>query len=565
MGVPAFFGWLIRNFKNKILLKSMPNNITIEYYYEDANCLFHPECNKIKDYFKDETDVEKLEKKMFERILNYLSYLEYYVNPKKMLYLSVDGVAPLAKMVQQRKRRYKSIIDNEYRDIIKKKYKLKSNHIWNNTVITPGTEFMENLHQCIMRYFEKKKTNDKTYIYSSYHSVGEGEHKILQHIKKNTKENDVVVIYGLDADLIFLALASQKKNIYLLREALQLGIGTNKEDPDLYDPVKDVGQELMYVSIDEIKNTFNNIMWDKCSNVDYSNDFIFICFLLGNDFLPHFLSIDIYNGGLDFIIACYIECVKETNQLIISFDKDKVKINNVMFIAFLEKVALNESNYFKTNVNKKNNKKCHATDDYSKEIWELENLKNINIDDPIKLGYGDDYDWKFRYYEHYFYICEHQDEYIEVICRKYLEGIMWVTKYYFEECKNWQWQYPFDHSPFLIDIVKIIKKYNIDINEIKIEDKENIQMMVQLTSVLPPDCSKLLPKSYASLVQNAKSPIIDLFPKKTTLDMLYKSAFWQCTPKLPYLDVERIKNETNKKKLTKDENLRQKILMDFVY
>ena len=87
-----------------------------------------------------------------------------------------------------------------------KKNKIK----WSNAVITPGTIFMEKLHNELKEY---SRNNKITTTYSSYHECGEGEHKILQHIKQNKPSNSV--IYGLDADLIFLSLASEIDNIFL--------------------------------------------------------------------------------------------------------------------------------------------------------------------------------------------------------------------------------------------------------------------------------------------------------------------------------------------------------------
>jgi len=94
MGVPGFFGWLIRNYKEKkFIVKDLPNKAKILYI--DSNCLFHPQCFKILDYFPNVTDLEKLENYMFNRIINYITYLVGYVDPE-IVYISVDGVAPLA-------------------------------------------------------------------------------------------------------------------------------------------------------------------------------------------------------------------------------------------------------------------------------------------------------------------------------------------------------------------------------------------------------------------------------------------------------------------------------------
>ena len=93
---------------------------------------------------------------MIKRILSYIDYLIGYVNPTTEVNISVDGVAPMAKMNQQRKRRFRSIDDSAIRNEIKVKYKIQGGADWNNTVITPGTEFMERLHKAILAHIKIK-------------------------------------------------------------------------------------------------------------------------------------------------------------------------------------------------------------------------------------------------------------------------------------------------------------------------------------------------------------------------------------------------------------------------
>ena len=220
MGVPYFFKKLLdkeRKYKQQILfdkLNKQPNVL-----YIDGNCAIHPECFKIADKMIDEPDTYIKEGYMIKQIIDFFDYLEDFVDPKKEVYISIDGVAPMAKINQQRKRRVKSVIDNQIRNSIKKKFNKKISN-WSNSVISPGTEFMERLHLALVKHYKNKsETNDKKikYTYSSYHTRGEGEHKILQDIKKNKSKNSIV--YGLDADLIFLTLASNISELYLLRES----------------------------------------------------------------------------------------------------------------------------------------------------------------------------------------------------------------------------------------------------------------------------------------------------------------------------------------------------------
>lgn len=579
MGLPGFFAWLLRFYKNKILLKNL-NNVceNVDHFYIDSNCLFHPECTKIKDYYPD-LDVENLEEKMFQRIKNYLSYLYKYVNATKIKGTMVDGVCPLAKMSQQRKRRFKAVNDTKVRNDIKKKYGKTVNEKWSNTVITPGTEFMEKLHQSLLEYFKNInfKTDIDTHIYSSYHTAGEGEHNILQHIKENVKSTETVVIYGLDADLIFLAMTSGIENIYLLRESLHFGIKHDEEE--LYDPVEDVAQELMYVSIKEIKKAFNaqvlhlanqrNCIFPFDENTDFSNDLVVICFLLGNDFLPHFPSIDIYKGGLDSIIDAYITSLIDTKNLLTKIENSKLQINNVTFEYLCEILGEREETYFREGIpyynNQMSKRRCMANDDYSKEVWKLDNMKIFKVDDPIMLGHGEVDEWKFRYYEHYFGVCEHQKEFIDNLVELYLEGIIWVGRYYFESCPSWQWHFPYDHGPFISDIANYLKKRKLNINLIEFELGEPLSPMVQLLTVLPPASCEIVAKSYRELMLNDDSPIIYLYPKDTELDMLYKDQYWQCIPKLPLMNVDEIVEATINKKLTKSEKIRNLKLENFIF
>lgn len=575
MGLPGFFAWLLKNYKSKILLKKIDGQV--DNFYIDSNCLFHPECMKIKEYFTN-LEVNELEEKMCDRIKNYLTFLYDFVNASKIVGTMVDGVCPLAKMSQQRKRRFKAIDDTRIRNDLKKKHGKLVNEKWSNTVITPGTEFMEKLHLKLLEFFKKIKTKGVTHVYSSYHTPGEGEHSILQHIKQNTKETDTVVIYGLDADLIFLAMTSGIENIYLLRESLHFGIKT--EQDDLYDPVEDVAQELMYVSIKEVKIAFNNqllnlahqredINFSFPENTDFSNDLVVICFLLGNDFLPHFPSIDIYKGGLDNIIDAYIETIAETRNLLTNLENGILKINQVVFNFLCKKLGDKEENFFRNGLpyyeNIKNKRRCMALDDYSKELWRLENLKIFKIDDPICLGHGSPDEWKFRYYEHYFGVVEHQQEFIEELVKLYLEGIMWVGKYYFESCPAWKWHYPYDHGPFISDISDYLLRTGTNINDIVFKLDEPIEPMTQLLAVLPPASNNLIANSYKKYVTSENSPIVDMYPIKTQLDMLYKDQFWQCIPKLPTIDIDRIIQATYKEKLNKDEQIRNTVLGNFVF
>ena len=228
MGVPGFFLWLMKNYKEtnfvfqkeKVKDKNIDN---IDYLLVDCNCLIHPVCFKVLADNPDLTNQDKLENKMINSVIEYIEKIIKYAGPKKLIYLAIDGVAPLAKIKQQRSRRFKSVADKKLWDNIKKKYNKPIGNHWNNSAITPGTEFMIKLHDKLLVWCKEYSNNLNINIhYSSCFTPMEGEHKLLQFIRK-LKNNDKYkyLFYGLDADLIFLALSTSLNNIYLLREATE--------------------------------------------------------------------------------------------------------------------------------------------------------------------------------------------------------------------------------------------------------------------------------------------------------------------------------------------------------
>jgi 5'-3' exoribonuclease 2 len=112
MGVPVFFKWL--STRNPKLVRDaieplgdesvMTGNPVIDNFYIDMNGLIHPSCNPKGENIKIPTNFEE----QCENIYEYIDKLMNIVRPKKTLYLAIDGVAPRAKMNQQRSRRFRA-------------------------------------------------------------------------------------------------------------------------------------------------------------------------------------------------------------------------------------------------------------------------------------------------------------------------------------------------------------------------------------------------------------------------------------------------------------------------
>ena len=584
MGVPGFFLWLWKNYKQSNFVfqkeKLLDNNKNkeveeiiselneIDYFLIDTNCLIHPMCFKILAENSEINNIEILEGKMINKILEYITHLVDYTKPKKGIFIAIDGVAPLAKIKQQRSRRFKSIHDKELYDKIRKKHNKPIPIFWNNSAITPGTLFMEKLHYRIIDWAKIQKVK---IIYSSCNTPAEGEHKLLQFIRENQKEEKdfKYVLYGLDADLIFLALSTNSNKIYLLREANQMNNN-------------DFSEALNYISIRIMKKCITetmNLQYQenliepinvKLDDTKLINDFIFLCYLLGNDFLPHLPSLNIHKNGIEYLVKAYMEVFFELQE-----SKDKylldinksITINSKFFEKIIEKLAEQEEMILRENyIEGKKRMKCRSGDPYEQEIFKIENLQ-FKFEDPVLLGSDNPIEWRKRYYNHYFG-CE-SDESIENLSEQlvinYLIGIRWITIYYFDKCPSWDWYFPFENPPLISDIKKYLNK--VKINNIKFNESKPLKPFVQLLSVLPQQSNYLLPNNLKKLMTNSNSSLSHLYPIDFEQDLLNKSKYWMTIPKLPPLEINLVKYIYMKyqDELSKEDNFRNRICENLIF
>jgi 5'-3' exonuclease len=545
MGVPGFFAWLLKNnTHNNIILNSLQN---VNSLYFDANCLFHPKCFDILKLHSQITDITKLEDLMIKRIIKYIDFIIKYTNPTDLIYIAVDGVAPVAKINQQRKRRYKSVIDNQFLIELDKKYSKNKNNIWSNIVITPGTDFMIKLDNSLIEYI-KTITNVKV-IYSSYKECGEGEHKIIRYIKNNNVKKRHV-IYGLDADLIFLSMSAHNKinELYLLREFNHV--------KNINTPITDnVNEKLCYLSINNVINTYNEYITNKLmdntdildinfdeTNFDFSKDFIILCFLLGNDFIPTLPSINIRNYGIEYITEAYCKMFCYTQTYIYNIDTKKIDINNLKLIFdYLKDI---EHEYFTQilpiYIKRLKQKKYNGIDKYEEEIFNRDFLINISNDNHIKLGCDTKDVYKFRYYEYNFNSRINQSKMINKICKNYIDMIHWICKYYFEiNMPSWRFYYQFNNAPFASDIYDYLNK----LNEYKynITYEEALPIESQLICIIPPQHNNIFNKEIKDKYNKIYKTDITRYMLPNKVEIEYdREQYWMCEPKLPILDIDLI-------------------------
>ncbi|KAF3770689.1 hypothetical protein M406DRAFT_105473 [Cryphonectria parasitica EP155] len=241
MGVPKFFRWLSERYPAISQLIAENRIPEFDALYLDMNGIIH-NCTH-KD--SDDTQFRLSEEEMFIRIFNYIEHLFGKIKPKQLFFMAVDGVAPRAKMNQQRARRFRTALDAEQarEKAIREGQELPKEEPFDSNCITPGTEFMAKLSRQLRYFINKKVTEDKEWqgceiVLSGHEVPGEGEHKIMEYIRNaraqpNYHPNMRHCLYGLDADLIMLGLLSHDPHFCLLREEVTFGRQSKVQSKEL--------------------------------------------------------------------------------------------------------------------------------------------------------------------------------------------------------------------------------------------------------------------------------------------------------------------------------------------
>ena len=184
MGIPKMFRWLTDQYPNILnrRLGSATSIPGVDNFYLDMNGIIHP-CT----HGNNDSEITLLdETEMFKKIFGYVDRLYKIVKPRRVLYLAVDGVAPRAKMNQQRSRRFRSSKEAEElaARVLARDGALPERAAFDSNCITPGTDFMLKLSLALRRWVQYKQETDPVWqngcdvVISGPDVPGEGEHKV---------------------------------------------------------------------------------------------------------------------------------------------------------------------------------------------------------------------------------------------------------------------------------------------------------------------------------------------------------------------------------------------------
>jgi 5'-3' exonuclease len=526
MGIPSYFSYIIKNYTN--IIRKQASCEKIQHLLMDCNSIVYDAFRELEENYKKEPfDISTIEEKLIEKTI--LKIKEYIigVSPEKTAFITFDGVAPFAKMEQQRIRRYKT------------QATVSSTSIWNTTAITPGTKFMDKLSSSVYKYFKDKKLVDvKHILISCSDEVGEGEHKLFDFVRKTDCSLDTIAVYGLDADLIMLSIFHQQfcRKIYVFREAPTFKTVLSCQ----YDE-----RELLFMDILGLSNSIFQEMgnYDPLDKNMRVTDYIFMCFLLGNDFLPHFPALNIRVHGMQILMDSYYQCIGRFRDR--SFINPATRNINWKYVGiFLTEIAKNEHRFLL--------KEYEMRDRFSNKKWPSktdEDKENLLLNIPIIYRQDEQYicpteqGWEARYYSRLLNISENTDkntqknntQKIKDVCINYLEGLEWVYRYYTSECPDWTWKYKYSYPPLLKDLSIFVPTNNKTF--LTLEKTNPIKPFDQLCYVLPYSQLHLLPSERRDKIISEYS---HLYPTQYQFKWAFCRYFWEAHPVLPELDTRNI-------------------------
>jgi 5'-3' exonuclease len=471
-------------------------------FYLSIDFLHTPSCIKqlIEDIKKIDINVV-----IIHQIIKQIEYYISNISDLQLVYISIDGVPTIGKILEQRHRRYIGEIINyknqqtissfNFKDLKDLPYNFKeyneTKFSFHKLHISPQTNFMKKLIKSIKNHIfpVNVQINDDT-------MSGEGEFKIINYIRNY---NDLfiekkIIIYSPDSDMILLS-SILPHDIFILRYDQQ-----KNED---FIMSTELFKKIILEYILENKNTIEN------QNI--INDIIFIFTIFGDDFIPKLDSIPI-NHNFEKILKIYKSLNTIKNGYILN--ESEINLNQLkLFFTELEKLEL--PNIIKQFNIKENSKDIYSLPDVSylrkKESsfnndpidGKIINELNKNIHDSNYLE--GEYSIEFK--------LDKPKKYTPETPSEYINGLKWIYNYYFLNNIDYSWYYPYEKTPYIHEI-------NIYLNSLDQDKWKNKNIsdsyplifspIEQTIYTSPINITTMLSKKYQSMTKEFYSKIGDL-------------------------------------------------------
>ena len=489
---------------------------------------------KVKPY-KHEIQAE-WERDLQDYVVAYIRQMVRNVAPTGKILIAVDGVAPMAKIKQQRHRRFKSALSAEQEARIRAEA-LNASYVpvprWDTNAITPGTTFMKGLATALRAY---ATTAPSKIVVSPADEPGEGEQKIMEWAR--THKPASMVVYGLDADLIVLALwatATTATQVDLYREETEFN-GAVKTDAT-------EEEQFLYLDTAHLA-TILHTAHGRPGQVKQSflTDFVALMNLLGNDFVPHGMALKIRDDG----VIKLLEIAKTLSTPVVSQKPDGTwGYNTPALTAIFRTLASEEERSILRNVKKKLEARPGAGPSKSQEdralalyndlpiTWAAE---SVLVDSSPVVGYEHPQRVLKRNWEAVYDSQALWGANPARVAEVYLETLAWTLAYYSGAPIDTHAYYPWLLPPRHATILKALegKTALATPNTPRIP----LKPLEQLAMVLPESSYHLLPAEYRRLL--ATYPVY--WPTSWGTYSFGRRFLWECEPLIPLIPPSEIRN-----------------------
>ena len=557
MGVPSYFGWIIKRLKKhgsahtrEVVTGELPNNLPIHRLYFDFNCLIHG-----AKHVEVNNDVS-ISTAIIARVIEMTRTIIALVQPTDLIYIAIDGSVPMGKCKQQRFRRFKAMQEARDLHLIAQNYQHPvSSNGFDSNAISPGTQFMQELSESLQQAFQ---FDSRLVIIDDSLNPGEGERKIMKHLQKDhlISVDQRVVIYGLDADLIFLSLGLHHPAIYLIRENT-FRQTVNSEIPEyMFVNIPNLAHHIVAVITESepiywklAKTELSRLPIDSYESSRIIDDYIVISFLLGNDFVQRLYCLEIKNQGCEIILEIYRYCLRQTQNYLVERSNDnnnRVKLNIDFLRLFFEQLLPVEQEFFANPPKFFQYASQRDATPYETAVQAYQSvpefLYRLTVRYPTEIE-NDYYHSLFHSTDYYLSTYESPTKAkettlnIKIILKEYWKSLIWTAHYYLTECLDYHYVYPFNYAPLVINLSETV--HYLDKKKVKAsfhQQSQPLDPLHQLMIILPPSSYHLLPRPYHQLLK--LQTMQPYFPKYFSLSYYGNTHLHQCAPRIPILSAK---------------------------
>lgn len=567
MGIPHLFRHFARRCPRAIKVVDASSSCSFSELHIDFNSVIHSCAREVLQEHASNDDEATTEIRIVEACMAHVAWLVARFRPTALVHVAVDGAPPRAKMSQQRSRRYLKHLKHQ-------SIASPPSPLWDSNVVTPGTPFMRRLDEALHASLETRIREEcvrrsvsppQRVLVSGSDEPGEGEQKIFMGLRRASTHNGggKSGVYGLDADLLLMSMSHPLRDrLVILREQ------------DLKGPVQLVDAAVL---AKHAASEIAKLRWvapgpagpaiipgDDKESADVA-EYVALCTLLGNDFVPSLPGLSIRHGGIDEVLAAYGRAIRAIGAnggtLARGGPTALAGFNLTVLSSVVHELSEHEDRALETRERHHasalvaaSKKRTPTEDDYPL----------LPSTGPHPMVYPGVPGWRPRYYRQVFFARKGSpptQSDVDETCIEYVMALAWSFAYLSrQECVSVGWHYRHPHAPTALDVRKSLLGNELAVggspfapsgiaesafrsaDQLHRQGEKALGSAVwQLLHVLPPQTHATLfsPSSLAGrIATDPRLGCVHLFPSSFGLVTYLKEKLHECVPILPEVDPQ---------------------------